>query len=250
LGDTIQFCRFAKMVSNLGARVILEVQEPLVGLLATLEGASQIVSRGNSLPTFDYHCPLLSLPLAFNTNLSSIPCSGSYLSRDASKVEQWQAKLGYKAQPRIGLAWSGNAKFTNDRNRSLSIAELIEHLPSGFQYVSLQKEVREADRQILLTCSQILSLTDDLIDFTDTAALCDCLDLVISVDTSVAHLSAALGKTTWLLLPFNSDWRWLMHRDDSPWYPAMKLYRQDRAAGWGGVLAHVARDLAQFVRLS
>ena len=248
LGDTIQFCRYAKLVSNLGARVILETQEPLIGLLATLEGVSQIVCRGNPLPAFDCHCPLLSLPLAFNTNLGSIPRSIRYLRSDAGKVAQWQARLGPKLRPRIGLVWSGNAEFTNDRNRSLSIAELVEHLPGEFHYICLQKEVREIDRQILVARGQITSFADDLADFTDTAALCECMDLVISVDTSVAHLSGALGKTTWLLLPFNSDWRWLLDRDDSPWYPTMKLYRQDRPGHWSGLLAQMARNLVQLFR--
>jgi hypothetical protein len=143
------------------------------------------------------------------------------------------------------LAWSGNPQHKNDHIRSIVLAELIQHLPGEFQYVSLQKDVRESDRQTLQSNPRILNWSDDLQDFSDTAALCDCMDVVISVDTSVAHLSGALGKDTWILLPFVPDWRWLLDRDDSPWYPTARLYRQQRAGDWNGVLERVASALMQ-----
>jgi tetratricopeptide (TPR) repeat protein len=248
LGDALQFCRYARLVSDLGARVILEVHAPLRSLLAKLEGVSQLVTKGDALPDFDYQCPLLSLPLAFKTRLNTIPSSAKYVASDSTKVASWQRKLGEKAQPRIGLVWSGNPLHKNDENRSILLAALLQHLPTGLQYVSLQKEVRECDRQILQsspTSPTIRQFSDELHDFSDTAALCDCMDVVISVDTSVAHLSGALGKDTWILLPFVSDWRWLLDRDDSPWYPTARLFRQDKFGDWNGVFERVKASLMQ-----
>jgi ADP-heptose:LPS heptosyltransferase len=233
------------MAASLGARVILEVQRPLVSLLAALEGASQWVATGDALPAFDHQCPLLSLPLAFKTTLDSIPSSTRYLSSDATKVAQWRARLGEQSKPRVGLVWSGRATHKGDRDRSIALADLIRHLPADFHYVSLQKDVRELDQQALRSNPAILTFQEDLNDFSDTAALCECMDVVISVDTSVAHLSGALGKRTWILLPFTPDWRWLMDRVDSPWYPTAKLYRQHRRGDWNGVLEQLKADLVQ-----
>jgi tetratricopeptide (TPR) repeat protein len=245
LGDTLQFCRYARLVSDLGARVILEVHKPLRSLLAKLEGVSQLITKGDALPDFDYQCPLLSLPLALKTRLNTIPSSAKYLASDATKVAGWQRRLGEKARPRIGLVWSGNPLHKNDKNRSILLAELLRYLPTGLQYVSLQKDVREGDRQILQSSPTILQFSDELHDFSDTAGLCDCMDVVISVDTSVAHLSGALGKDTWILLPLVPDWRWLLDRDDSPWYPTARLFRQDRFGDWNGVLEQVKARLMQ-----
>jgi hypothetical protein len=242
LGDTLQFSRYATLVAALGARVILEVQEPLTGLLSGLEGASQVIAKGNPLPGFDTHCPLMSLPLAFGTTLDSIPSSNGYLSCDAGRVAHWEAKLGERQRPRVGLAWSGNPNHAYDRDRSISLAGLIQHLPKNIELVSLHREVRERDRQVLQSSRNVLNFADDL-DFDNTAALCECLDLVISVDTSLAHLSGALGKETWILLSFVADWRWLLERNDSPWYPTAKLYRQQKRDDWTDVLERVQSDL-------
>jgi tetratricopeptide (TPR) repeat protein len=244
LGDTLQFCRYAQMVSDLGARVILEVQRPLVSLLQSLDGVWQLIPRGADLPAFDRHCPLLSLPLAFNTTLDTIPATTPYLRSDPAKIAAWSARLGDKIKPRIGLTWSGNPNQVNDFDRSIPLAALVACLPASFQYVCLQTEVRESDRPALLANSNILYFGDEL-DFANTAALCECLDLVLSVDTSVAHLSAALGRTTWVLLHFNADWRWLLDRDDSPWYPTATLYRQRAMDDWSGVFARVGDDLVR-----
>lgn len=248
LGDTLQFCRYVKPVAELGARVILEVQKPLETLLTGLAGVSQVVARGGVLPAFDYQCPLLSLPLAFKTRLESIPVATRYVRADAARVAQWRARLPSDARPRIGLMWSGNAMNRRDRYRSVALAELIRYLPAGFHYVSLQKEVRESDAPTLRSNAELLNFADDQQDFSDAAALCACMDLVISVDTSVAHLSGALGRETWILLPFSPDWRWLLDRVDSPWYPAVKLYRQERIDDWSGVLRRVSADLSRKFR--
>jgi tetratricopeptide (TPR) repeat protein len=243
LGDTLQFCRYASAVSELGAKVILEVQKPLLTLLAGLPGVSQLVANGSVLPEFDYQCPLMSLPLAFNTRVDSIPCSGGYLKSDEALRHKWRARLMQNAKPRIGLAWSGSPTNYNDANRSIPLADLMRQLPAGFQYVALQKDLREADAQALRVNSHVLTFAEEGTDFGDAAAVCECIDLVISVDTSVAHLGGALGKETWVLLPFSPDWRWMLDRDDSPWYSSVKLYRQKNAGDWRDVLGKVRADL-------
>jgi len=250
LGDTIQFARYLPLLAECGARVVFELPEVLLGTLQGIPGVNAFVVKGQSLPpslpAADFHCPLLSLPLAFKTTLETIPTPGPYLEADAQKVEQWSVRLGPKSRPRIGLVWSGNSKHKNDHNRSLSLELLLSELPERFDWVSLQREVREADRQVLELHPSVRHFGADLEDFTDTAALCALMDLVISVDTSVAHLSGALGRPTWVLLPHVPDWRWLLDRDDSPWYSCVKLYRQPAPSEWGSVIAQVARSLSQF----
>ena len=248
LGDTIQFCRYAKLVKALGAHVVMESPTALVPLLQGLEGVDELVARGQALPAFDYHCPLLSLPLAFKTELSTIPSSEPYLRSDKAKVKQWRAKLGRKTKPRVGLVWSGSTGHTNDHNRSFKLEELLPYLPDGFEYVCLQKEIREVDQEMLQQ-SSIQYFGDELENFADTAALCELMDVVISVDTSVAHLSGALGKPTWVLLSYSPDWRWLLDREDSPWYGSVKLYRQDADRTWSSVLQRVSRSLLSQARL-
>ena len=244
LGDTIQFCRYAKLVKKRGAQVILEVPHSLINLLQGLDGVDILVKTGDPLPDFDYHCPLLSLPLAFQTNLNSIPEPTPYLFVKSLKLATWKDRLGEKTKPRIGLVWSGNAQHKNDRNRSLALQELITNLPHDYEYVSLQKEVREDDRRVLFE-NDIRHFEEYLLDFTDTAALCELVDLVISVDTSVAHLAGSIGTKTWLLLPYVPDWRWLLNRKDSPWYGSMLLYRQKQDRQWSPVLKRLNKDLLQ-----
>jgi hypothetical protein len=247
LGDTLQFCRYVKPLADLGARVILEVQAPLVGLLAGLPGVSQIVARGESLPDFDYHCPLMSLPLAFETDLASIPGRHRYLTPDPTRVAEWAARLGPKTKPRVGLVWSGNPRHKNDHNRSIGFAAIAQLVSDDCEFISLQKEVREADRPALEAEPRVLQFGAELGDFTDTAALCELLDVVITVDTSVAHLAGALGKDVRILLGGMVDWRWLDDRLDSPWYPTARLYRQQAGEGWDPVLERVKSDLDKLV---
>jgi ADP-heptose:LPS heptosyltransferase len=184
------------------------------------------------------------LPLAFSTELGTIPAAGKYLSADPGKVAKWRAALAERDKPRVGLAWRGDPNSLDDRNRSIALQDLLRQLPPDFQYFSLQKEVTETERRIFQESLKSVSIADEL-DFTDTAALCECLDLVISVDTSVAHLSGSLGARTWILLPFSPDCRWLLNRADSPWYPTVTLYRQERSGDWSGVLARVGADLTR-----
>jgi len=245
LGDTIQFCRYVKLVADLGARIIFEVESTLIGLLRQFYDISEFIAKGDPLPPFDTHCPLMSLPLAFKTTIETIPFASKYLSGDPERVAEWSSRLGEKSGPRIGLAWSGSAIHKNDRNRSILLSAMMRHLPPEFKYVSLQKEFREVDKATLESMKNIAHYGDQLGDFADTAALCELMDVVISVDTSVAHLSGAMGKPTWVMLPYSSDWRWLFDRSDSPWYESARLYRQEKAVDWQGVLARVSADLSR-----
>jgi hypothetical protein len=243
LGDTFQFCRYAPVLCEMGARVVMEVPASLSGVLRSLAGVSQWVIKGEALPHFDVHCPLLSLPLALKTSLETIPSHVAYLKPSLEKVQAWSVQLGLTTRPRVGIAWRGSATHNNDRNRSIALEDFIKYLPPGVDYFSLQKEVRLDDAAALMAAHHIRHFGASLHDFTDTAALCELMDLVISVDTSVAHLSGALGKNTWVLLPYSPDWRWLMHRSDSPWYPSMRLFRQSADLQWGPVLETVAQEL-------
>lgn len=242
-GDMIQFCRYATQLARLGARVVLAIPSALGGLLKEVEGVSAIVYPGELLPHFDYYCPLLSLPLAFNTRLGTIPASPSYLRASPEKVTAWGQRLESRVGPKIGLAWSGSREHVLTSYRSFALAQLIPFLPDGYQYVCLQKEISDADKATLDSHGNILYVGDELNDFSDTAALCQQMDLVISVDTSVAHLAGALGRPLWVLLSTVSDWRWLLDREDSPWYPEAKLYRQSCLGDWSSLLLRVKEDI-------
>lgn len=245
LGDTIQFCRYAAKVRELGARVILEVQAPLVGPMRRLEGVDQVLARGDELPFFDYHCALMSLPLAFGTALDTIPTADAYLRVDEERsgLATWTAESERSALSRIGLVWSGNPDHRKDAERSIPLAVLQPLLSLKADFISLQKDVRPSDEAALAAMPGLSDVRDRLTDFEDTAALIVTLDLVIAVDTSTAHLAAALGKPVWLLLPFNPDWRWLLDRADSPWYPTMRLFRQNRRGDWDGVVQRLVENL-------
>jgi tetratricopeptide (TPR) repeat protein len=250
LGDTLQFCRYANEVAALGASVILEVQKPLISLLGSLNGVTTLLPKMSVLPPFDLHCPLMSLPLARQARIDNIPSAAGYLKADTGKVSEWKTRLGSKTRPRIGLVWSGNPLHKNDQNRSIPLADFIKLLSDDFEFVCLQKEVKPADQETLAAHPEIRRFGAELNDFSDTAALCELLDLVISVDTSVAHLAGALGRPVWILLPFNPDWRWLLERQDSPWYASVRLYRGDRLAGWSELMTRVRADLALLQKTS
>ena len=247
LGDTIQFCRYAPLVAARGARVIMEVDESLRDLVSGLAGVSRCVSKGDTLPEFDLHCPLLSLPLAFGTRLETIPSTTPYLLAPAPAVASWAARLAGKARPRIGMVWSGAPRHREDRNRSIALRTLLPLLDVAATFVSLQRDVRADDAQLLQERSDILHFGGDLRTFSDTAALISHLDLVVTVDTSVAHLAGALGRPVWILLPFIPDWRWLLDRSDSPWYPTARLFRQAASREWQGVVKHIHAELRDWI---
>jgi tetratricopeptide (TPR) repeat protein len=255
LGDTLQFCRYAPLVAARGGRVILEVQKPLVTLMRTLAGDTGIIAKGDPLPAFDLHCPLLSLPFALNTAPNTIPGRTPYLSSDPTKRNAWLARLGPPDKFRLGLVWAGDPRkqlpnaHLIDRQRSVSFDMLAPLFDiDNCEFVSLQKG---ADAVAQLQASplrrRVIDWSDDFNDFSDTAALIDNLDLVIAVDTSVAHLAGALGKPLWLLNRYNTCWRWLLDRDDSPWYPGLRQFRQDATRTWDPVIGHVAAALRDYV---
>jgi len=248
LGDTLLFCRYATAVASLGGKVILEIQPPLLPLLADLEGVTQAVARGAPLPPFDCHCPLMSLPLAFKTDLDNIPADIPYIRSNAERVAAWQQRLGKKNKPRVGVVWSGSMKLRNDR-RSMTFAQLLPLISEWAEWISLQTEVRESDLALLASRADVRHLGDELKDFADTAGLIELLDLVVTVDTSVAHVAGAMGKPVWILLPFNPhDWRWMLDREDSPWYPTARLFRQPASGDWASVTSRVSEELARRFR--
>ncbi|MDH6258016.1 tetratricopeptide repeat protein [Bradyrhizobium sp. BR13661] len=247
LGDAIQFARYVPMVAALGAKVILEVEPPIQQLLCGIEGVAECIGR-SSAPAFDLHCPLGTLPLAFGTRLETIPFARGYVPPPpAARVNAWESRLGPRNRFRVGLVWAGNPDHKNDHNRSMALRTLAPLLDCDAQFVSLQKGVRDQDRAFLDERGDIVDLTQHLTDFSETAALMSCLDLVISVDTSVAHLAGALGAPVWTLVPFNPDWRWLLRRDDSPWYHSMRLFRQSARGDWAGVVDEIRVELEQQV---
>ncbi len=248
LGDSIQFARYLPMVAALGARVILVVEDAVFPLMSGLSGISQCLPKSSStLPTFDVYCPMCSLPLAFATRLETIPAATPYLPLPApSRLQAYENRLGPHDALRVGLVWSGNPKHGNDYNRSIPLRMLAPLLDTGATFVSLQKEPRP-DEKTILERSGVVDLTHYLNDFAETAALASSLDLVITVDTSVAHLAGALGRPTWVLLPYTPDWRWLLDRDDSPWYPTVRLFRQDETRDYGSVVARVRSELVAMI---
>jgi tetratricopeptide (TPR) repeat protein len=248
LGDTLQFCRYLLMLKELKPeRIIFEVNRPLVFMMVTLGIGMDIIQKKSPLPSFDYYCPLLSLPHAFKTSLDTIPAQTPYLSADTDKSAYWSKKLGQKKKFRIGLAWSGSPSHHNDHNRSLSFSQLKSLFSLPFEFHSLQKEIRKEDKKNLNKHKNVIQHQDDLKDFTDTAALADQMDLIISVDTSVAHLAGALGKKLWILLPYMPDYRWMLDREDTPWYPSARLFRQPKNADWESVIKNLNTELKKLI---
>jgi hypothetical protein len=252
LGDTLQFCRFANLVKAEGATVILQVETPLVRLLSTLEGADLVLAKGSGLPDFDVHASIMSLPRAFRTTLKTVPAQVPYLYAEPDKVAAWRQRLGSATRPRVGLAWSGGAAPGRDDlgRRNIPLHMLAPLARAGVDFVSLQKGERaEAELADLVAAGwdgpAMFNPAPDLHDFSDTAALIENLDLVITVDTSIAHLAGALGKPVWILNRFDSCWRWMRGRTDSPWYPTARLFRQKTFGDW----APVAQDVAEALRM-
>jgi tetratricopeptide (TPR) repeat protein len=245
-GDTIMMARYIARVVKTGARVVLEAPSALTPLLAEIDMA-QLVTRGQPLPAFDRHCPLMSLPLAFGTTVNTIQADIPYLSVPPVHAQKWLGQLPKSDRPRVGIVWSGSPDHIRDRERSIALRRVLPLLSrTDLQFFGLQKFLREEDAAILRNYPQIENLGDAIESFADTAAIISALDLVISVDTSVAHLAGALGKPVWILLPFTPDWRWLLDRHDSPWYPTARLFRQSHVDDWDGVIAEISQELSLF----
>ena len=245
-GDTLQFIRFAPLAVDRGARVIVSVQDPLVRLLRRLHPHVEIIGETEVPDAFDLHIPMLSLPLAFGGGLDDLPAAGRYLTADPTDRAAWRERLGPRSRPRVGLVWSGSTIHKNDHNRSIPLSRLAPLLDLDLDWISLHKDLRERDVEPLSRLPQIRQLGEALGDFADTAALIEGLDLVITVDTSVAHLAGALDRPTWMLAPFNADWRWLKDRADSPWYPSLRLFRQPAVDDWESVIEQVREALEAF----
>ena len=245
-GDTLQFCRYAAMVHKRNIRVLIEVPAPLARLVRSLPGVDAVVSAGEPLPAFDYHCAVIDLAAIFKTTLDNIPGSTPYLFADRIDLAHWEkiipAQDGVK---KIGFVWAGNPRreslqnMASDRRRSVSLDVLkpLMDVP-GFSFYSLQKAyARPPDDSILI------DLMDQCNDFADTAALIMQMDLVICIDTSVVHLAGALGKPVWMMSPVYSCWRWMLNREDSPWYPTLRLFRQTKRGDWGDVVDRMKEAL-------
>jgi tetratricopeptide (TPR) repeat protein len=247
-GDTIQFCRYVPLVAARGARVILEVENPLLELMSNFLCVRQVVSKGEPLPDFDVHCPLLTLPLVFATRLETIPADVPYLSATATFSEKWKRRLPKSATARIGISWAGNPNYKYDQSRSIGLSPMLPLLScQDVQFFSIQKDLRVGDLETLRNNPHVKHLGEEIETFEDTAAIISLLDLVISSDTSIVHLAGALGKPVWVLLQHVPDWRWLLDRDDSPWYPTARLFRQDDTRAWDSVIARVHKALLKLV---
>ncbi|MEO8223708.1 MAG: tetratricopeptide repeat protein [Gammaproteobacteria bacterium] len=245
LGDTLQMLRYVPQLAGGGARVLLQVPTALARIAATVSGVAQVFTEDEALPHFDLHCPLMSLPLACQTTLASIQNEVPYLAVAEAVRSTWGEALGARRGLRIGLAWSGASGHRNDRQRSLALPMLLPLLDLPVEFHSLQREYRDGDSAAIAGTGRLQEHSAQLGDLADTAGLIEQLDLVITVDTAVAHLAGALGRDTWLLLPFAPDYRWLLDRDDSPWYPTMRLFRQPAPGDWATVLARVRATLQE-----
>jgi len=241
MGDMIQFCRYVPFLERRGAKVVISCAKALAPLLRTVSANTSVVELGEPLPECDFVCPALSLPLAFRTELSSIPGEAPYLSVEPAAREKWASALSAPARPAIGIAWSGNPQHGDDANRSLPVELLRPILELPFEFHVIQKEIRPEDAPGLRSLSNVH--IHEIGDFMDVAAIVDRTDLVISVDTAAAHVAGAIAKPAWILLPFTPDWRWMLERADSPWYPTARLYRQPRYADWSSVIRDVVDEL-------
>jgi hypothetical protein len=246
-GDTIQFCRFVTPLARMGIRVVLEVQRPLVRLLSSLDGVQSVIGYGEQLPAFDAHCPLLSLPGILGVELASVPAVVPYVHVSDMDRAAWTGILGSRRRPRVGIVWAGSADPANPAQRSIPLSQLLPLLELDAEFISLQKDVPQGDVDTLAATIRLQHYDAKLSDFTDTAALMGQLDLVISVCTAAAHLAGSLGVPTWTLIAIPTDWRWLIGRSDSPWYPTMRLFRQSTLGDWQPVIANVRSALVQWL---
>lgn len=247
-GDTLQFLRYAPMVAERGGRVIIEVQPELKRLAMSVQGVEEVIARGEAVPAFDLHCPFLSLPLAFGTTMASIPGGVPYIAPPASLRADWQARLAASSGLRVGLVWAGRPEQRRDPYRSIALSALAPLAATGATLFSLQKGPGAAQAKNPPPGMVLHNLDDSLGDFADTAAAMSALDLVITVCTSTAHLAGAMGKPVWVLLAYVADWRWFLDREDSPWYPTARLFRQPTRGAWAPVIARVAAELQQYPR--
>lgn len=245
-GDTFQFLRMVAWArERSGARVILEVNADSHALAKRCAGYDDIITRGTIPPAFDFHCELMSLPLAMGLQLSELPGSTGYLSADPARVDKWRTRLASLPRPLVGLVWAGRPTHTNDARRSLALSDLAPLAQEGITFLALQKGPAATQAAAPPAGMSLVSLNDEIQDFDDTAAILTLLDVLVSVDSSPVHLAGALGCPAWVMLPFVPDWRWLLKREDTPWYPSVRLFRQPERGAWGPLLQSVSAALGK-----
>lgn len=245
-GDTFQFLRMVAWArERSGARVILEVNHESYSLAKRIEGYDEIITRGTIPPAFDLHCELMSLPMAMGLQLSQLPGKMPYMTADPERVEKWRARLADLPRPLVGLVWAGRPTHTNDIRRSMKLDDLAPLAQDGVTFVAVQKGPASAQAANPPAGMSLVSLSDEINDFEDTAAIFMLTDTLISVDSSPVHLAGALGRPAWVMLPFVPDWRWLIGRNDTPWYPNTRLFRQPAPGQWGPVLQSMSSELAK-----
>ena len=245
LGDYIQFSRYLPMLENLGAKIIVNTPKSLDKIIRTMKVEFTHIDELKEIK-FDYNCLLLSLPLALNTTLETIPNKTPYLFTPKDKKDYWKEKLGNKLRKRIGLMWNGNPENENNHNRSINLKKLIKLFDLPYEFHSLQINHNKFELDIIKKYENLFIHEDKIKGFDKTAGLIESMDLIISVDTSVAHLSGALNKKVWILLAFTPDYRWLLNQENSPWYPSAKLYRQSKKGNWDNVIENIIADLKNF----
>jgi tetratricopeptide (TPR) repeat protein len=251
LGDTLQFVRYLPLIAQRASRIVLRVPTALQSLIdgfaartAAASGASiAVVGNLPTLPAHDLHCPLMSLPLVFGSDLPSLPADVPYLHAPEASVEKWRNILGERSKPRIGIVWAGGQRLLNNPTRDMPLQSLLPLLTYDAEWFSLQQSISPADAAILAQLPQVRCVGDDLADFADTAGLVQQLDLLVSIDSSVAHLAGALGKPVWLMLRKAGEWRWLHDRSDSPWYPKHRIFRQQSHGAWESVVRDIGEQL-------
>lgn len=248
-GDTFQFIRMVPWAKERsGARVILEVNAQTLSLAQRTTGFDEIVVRGNLPPPFDVHCEMMSLPMVMEMKLDDLPGVIPYLQPDPQRVARWRQRLAQLPRPVVALAWAGRPTHFNDANRSLMLAQLAPLAQSRVTFLSIQKGPAETQAANPPDGMSLTSLSDEIRDFEDTAAILTVADLLISADSSPVHLAGALGRPAWVMLPFVPDWRWLLGREDTPWYPGTRLFRQPVRGDWASVTAAMAGELARLVQ--
>lgn len=244
-GDTIQFCRFIPQLKDLGARVIFSTSPLLYELMGQIRGVDLLIDDKQSLPEFDFYCDLMSLPLALNITLQNIPMSSRYLQCPPVQQKHWRERVSEQGQQRlkIGLVWAGNPLHTNNHMRSIALSSILSVFQADADFTVLQKEMSALERAELSQYPNVFFYGDEVKDFSDTAGLVDAMDIVVTVDTSVAHLSGAMGKPTWVLISCFSDWRWLLGTERSPWYDSVRLFRQNKGEAWEVVVQQLKKEI-------
>ncbi len=248
LGDSIQFMRYIPLVAAMARQVYFSLPNPIVPLTARFPANCRLLGKEEAIPSLDFACSMLSLPMAMGTSLQTIPAEVPYVDVDPALIDKWRRRLGPKTGPRVGLVWSGNVTYSADQHRSIPLEMLRAVAPPDVQFVSLQKEIRESDREAASTWPGFILTGDEQGSFADAAALACLMDVVITVDTSVGHMTGALGRPWWVLLAFSADWRWMVEREDSPWYPSVRLFRQPGPRQWQPVIDRVMAEVALLPR--